>query len=204
VMQRQKDERIEWNGMWGEFGPVPTHASSSWARTSFCAQPLAPLRGRRYGSGRVGSAEDSSLERPTRPSRPVFAGGGRGGSSIFSNRLFRVFEPLDQPQVPVISNPSRTAGFQEIIDGFVVGFLALGMNDENRNYIYWNNQGFDFLITGIIYIRTWHLTSWEPRLSFLATGLIPVEVWEIGTGSTNNPTLVLTWPYLLVSWLDIW
>jgi len=29
VMQRQKDERIERNGMWGEFGPVPTHASSS-------------------------------------------------------------------------------------------------------------------------------------------------------------------------------
>lgn len=97
-------------------------------------------RGRRYGSGRVGSAEDSCLECPTRPSRPVFAGGGRGGSSIFNNLRFRVFQPLDQQQVSVISNPSRTAGFREIIDGFVVGFLALEMNDENRNYIYWNHS----------------------------------------------------------------
>jgi hypothetical protein len=99
VMQRQKDERIEWN-----VGRVWT---STYKRKFFLSTDklLRTIPGSsegktiRIGSGRVGSAEDSSLERPTRPSRPVLRAGGSGGSSIFSNLRFQVFGPLDQTTV---------------------------------------------------------------------------------------------------------
>jgi len=100
----------ELNGMWGEFGPVPTHASSSWARTSFCAQSLAPVK--EDDTDRVGSGLPRILPWNARPDHldRCLRAGGRGGSSIFSNLRFRVFEQLEQTTVINPTNWPDTRG----------------------------------------------------------------------------------------------